>query len=142
MKKLILAILLTSLIGFNSYSNPINPNSIGFEKIVSSFDNTLTSLFNHDVELDEGLRQSCINVVSRETEGINDKNKENLAYFYQIWELEDLPEMYLSEGLCTSLTKMILNKKFSDYMPLIDANRFWVECIKKDNKYYLVVALK
>lgn len=142
MKKLSLTILLTSLIGFNSYSNPINPNSIGFEKIVYSFDNTLTSLFNHDVELDESLRQSCINFVSRETEGINNKNEENLAYFYQMWELKDTPEMYLPEGLCSSLVKMILNEKFSDYIPLIDAKRFWVECIEKDNKYYLVVALK
>lgn len=142
MKNLILSATLISVIGFNSYGSTINPPAKGLEKIVNSFDSTLTAFFNHEVESDESLKQSCINFVSRETEGINDKNKENLAYYYKMWELEDDPSIYLTEGFCSALVEGVSNKKFSDYMKSIEANRFWVECVKKNNKYYLVVALK
>ena len=141
MKKLSLAILLTSLIGFNSYGFTSNPPIKGLDSIVKSFDQCLTSFFDHDVNLSESLKSSCIKFVENEVDGKSIVKDTNYAYFHQMWTFEDHPSLYKVEGIKASLNKMINQETFSDYLPYIEGNKFWVEVVEKNDKYYLVVAI-
>jgi hypothetical protein len=58
-----------------------------------------------------------------------------------MWTFEDDPLMYKVSGIKSSLNKMINQDTFSKYIPYIEGNRFWVEIIEKNGKYYLVVAI-
>ena len=141
MKKLSLAILLTTLIGFNSYGFTSNPPIKGLDSIVKSFDQCLTSFFDHEINLDESLKSSCIKFVESELAGEELMKDKKYAYFYQMWTFEDHPSLYKVDGIKSSLNKMINRETFSDYLPYIEGNKFWVEVIEKNNKYYLVVAV-
>lgn len=143
MKNLCLSLLFLSVIGMSNkgFSNGPEPLFIGLDKIKVSFDQSLTQFFNHEVELDSTLRESCIKFVDKEVDGKEIIKDKNYAYFHQIWELSEKPENYKPESLCNSLVKMLGRETFSNYIPYIEGNRFWVESIEKNGKYYLVVAI-
>jgi len=146
MKKLSLLLLFISLVGINNkgFSNcpddPV-PLFVGLEKIKVSFDETLTNFFKHDVELDSALRESCIKFLEKEVDGKEIVKGKNYAYYHQMWELSEKPENYKADGLCKSLLKSMSQEDLANYINYIDGNRFWVESIEKNGKYYLVIAL-
>ncbi|NBU98041.1 MAG: hypothetical protein EBS19_07500 [Spirochaetia bacterium] len=146
MKKLGLSLLFLSLIGVNNktFSNCQNdpgPLFVGLSKIKVSFDETLTSFFNHEIELDSTLKESCIKFVEKEVDGKEIVKGENYAYYHQMWELSEKPENYKTEGLCKSLLNSMSRDDLKNYIHYIEGNRFWVESIEKNGKYYLVIAL-
>jgi hypothetical protein len=143
MKNLGLSLLFLSLIGINNkgFSNGPQPLFVGLDKIKVSFDQSLTQFFNHEVELDSTLKESCIKFVDQEVDGKEIVKGKNYAYFHQIWELSEKPENYKVDGLCNSLVKMLGQDTFRNYVPYIEGNRFWVESVEKNGKYYLVVAI-
>lgn len=143
MKNLGLSLLFLSLIGINNkgFSNGPQPLFVGLDKIKVSFDQSLTQFFNHEVELDSTLKESCIKFVDQEVDGKEIVKGKNYAYFHQIWELSEKPENYKVDGLCNSLVKMLGQDTFHNYVPYIEGNRFWVESVEKNGKYYLVVAI-
>jgi hypothetical protein len=141
MKKLSLAILLTSLIGFNSYGFTSDPPSKGLDSIINSFDQCLTSFFNHDINLDESLKSSCLKFVEKEVDGKDIVKDKNYAYFHQMWTLSDPLDNYKYEAFTNSFDEMIKEDVYKDYFSRMEGKSYWVEVVKKDDKYYLVVAV-
>jgi len=146
MKNLALSLLFLSLIGINNKilsncPNDPEPLFVGLEKIKVSFDETLTTFFKHEVNLDSTLKESCIKFLEKEVDGKEIVKGNNYAYYHQMWELSENPENYKADGLCKSLLKSMSQDDLANYIHYIEGNRFWVESIERNGKYYLVVAL-
>jgi hypothetical protein len=115
-----------------------DPSPTGIKK---EFSDVLSSFFGHELKLDSTLQESCFKFVEKEVDGKEIVKGENYAYFHQIWTLTDPLESYKSDDLTNSFDKMIRQGVYKDYFSRMEGESYWVEVIKKGDKYYLVVAV-
>lgn len=143
MKKLFLAIALGSLIAFtsNSFGSEVYNDSTKPTEIKKEFNDVLSAFFGHDLILDPTLKESCEKFVEKEVDGKEIVKGENYAYFHQMWTLSDPLESYKHEDLVKSFDKMIHQDVYKNYFSRMEGESYWVEVIKKGDKYYLVVAV-
>ena len=142
MKKLILIIALGSFIicTSNSFSMGVNKDPIPTQ-IIKEFSAVLSLFFDHELKLDSNLRESCLKFVEMEVDGKEIVKGKEYAYFHMMWTLTDSLESYKSEGITKSLDKTIRQDIYKNYFSRMEGKSYWVEVIKKGDKYYLVVAL-
>jgi hypothetical protein len=58
-----------------------------------------------------------------------------------MWTLTDPIENYKTESITNSFDKMIKQDVYKDYFSRMEGESYWVEVVKKGDKYYLVVAI-
>ena len=144
MKTLSLVIALGfSVIFFtNSFSmNELPKQPQGKTEIVKDFGSVLTEFFCHELALDSTLRASCLKFVEKEVDGNEIVKGDGYAYFHQMWTLTDPIENYKTESITNSFDKMIKQDVYKNYFSRMEGESYWVEVIKKGDKYYLVVAV-
>lgn len=144
MKTLSLAIALGFSVIFstNSFSmNELPKQPQGKTEIVKDFGSVLTEFFCHELSLDSTLRASCLKFVEKEVDGNEIVKGDGYAYFHQMWTLTDPIENYKTESITNSFDKMIKQDVYKNYFSRMEGESYWVEVIKKGDKYYLVVAV-
>lgn len=144
MKTLSLAIALGFSVIFstNSFSmNELPKQPQGKTEIVKDFGSVLTEFFCHELALDSTLRASCLKFVEKEVDGNEIVKGDGYAYFHQMWTLTDPIENYKTESITNSFDKMIKQDVYKNYFSRMEGESYWVEVIKKGDKYYLVVAV-
>ena len=144
MKTLSLAIALGFSVIFstNSFSmNELPKQPQGKTEIVKDFGSVLTGFFGHELALDSTLRSSCLKFVEEQVEGNEVIRDKKYAYFHQMWTLTDPIENYKTESITNSFDKMIKQDVYKNYFSRMEGESYWVEVVKKGDKYYLVVAI-
>ena len=144
MKTLSLAIALGFSVIFstNSFSmNELPKQPQGKTEIVKDFGSVLTEFFCHELALDSTLRSSCLKFVEKEVDGNEIVKGDGYAYFHQMWTLTDPIENYKTESITNSFDKMIKQDVYKNYFSRMEGESYWVEVVKKGDKYYLVVAI-
>ena len=110
-------------------------------EIETQFGDVLSLFFGHELKQDSSLKESCFKFVEKEVDGKEIVKGENYAYFHQMWTLSDSLESYNTVDLTNSFDKMIRQGVYKDYFSRMEGESYWVEVIKKGDKYYLVVAV-
>ena len=139
---LIIALGFSIIFSTNSFSmNELPKPSQVKTEIVKDFGSVLIEFFGHELALDSTLRSSCLKFVEEEVDGKQVERDEKYAYFHQMWTLTDPIENYKTESITSSFDKMIKQDVYKNYFSRMEGESYWVEVVKKGDKYYLVVAI-
>ena len=136
-----LGLALTSFTSTGKYQTDSVYQDLKPVEIENQFGEVLSLFFGHELKSDPSLKESCFKFVEKEVEGKEIVKDENYAYFHQMWTLSDPLESYNQEDLTNSFDKMIRQGVYKDYFSRMEGESYWVEVIKKGDKYYLVVAV-
>jgi hypothetical protein len=110
-------------------------------EIKKEFGEVLTSFFGHELNADSTLRESCLKFVEKEVDGKEIVKGDEYAYFHQMWTLTDPLENYKHEAFTNSFDRMIHQDVYKNYFSRMEGKSYWIEVVKKGDKYYLVVAV-
>lgn len=139
---LIIALGFSIIFSTNSFSmNELPKPSQVKTEIVKDFGSVLTEFFGHELALDSTLRSSCLKFVEKEVDGKEIVKGDEYAYFHQMWTLTDPLENYKYEAFTNSFDRMIQQDVYKNYFSRMEGKSYWIEVVKKGDKYYLVVAV-